>query len=70
MTDIASLLCVSCKTIQRRLEDIGMSVRGIYAKLTDTEVDDIVMNILQELPNSGYKSICCCHEVTSCKNTE
>ena len=39
------------------LEDNGISVRGTYAKLTDTELDDIVMNILQEFPNSGYKSM-------------
>ena len=57
MTDIASLLCVSCRAIQRRLEDNGISVRGTYAILTDTKLDDIVMNILQEFPNSGYKSM-------------
>ena len=57
VTDIASLLCVSSKTVYRRLEENGLSVRGTYARLTDTELDDMVKSILQEFPNSGYKSM-------------
>ena len=55
VTDIASLLCVSEKTIHRRLQDNGMSVHSTYKKLTDEDLDNIVKNILQEFPNSGYK---------------
>jgi ribulose bisphosphate carboxylase small subunit len=57
VTDIASLLCVSEKTIHRRLQDNGMSVHSTYKKLTDEDLDNIVKNILQEFPNSGYKSM-------------
>ena len=57
VTDIASLLCVSEKTIHRRLQENGMSVHGTYEKLTDEDLDVIVKNILQEFPNSGYKSM-------------
>ena len=37
VTDIASLLCVSCKTVYRRLKEYGISVRGTYAKLEDSQ---------------------------------
>ena len=51
------MLCVSEKTVYRRLEENGMSVRGTYAKITDQELDDIVKNMLREFSNSGYKSM-------------
>lgn len=57
VTDIATMLCVCEKTVHRRLEENGMSVRGTYAKITDQELDATVKNILQEFPNSGYKSM-------------
>lgn len=57
VTDIASLLCVSSKTVHRRLEENGITVRGTYAKLTDGELDDIIKGTLEQFPNSGYKSM-------------
>ena len=51
------MFCVSVKTIHRRLQENGMSIRDSYAKLTEQELDDIVTNILHEIPNSGYKSM-------------
>ena len=57
VTDIASLLNLSCKTIHRRLQEHGMSLRGTYANLSDRELDDIVKVVLREFPNSGYKSM-------------
>ena len=57
VSDIASLLFVSEKTIHRRLQDNGLSVHSTYEKLTDDDLDVIVKNILQDFPNSGYKSM-------------
>lgn len=57
VSDIASLLFVSEKTIHRRLQDNGLSVHSTYEKLTDDDLDVIVKDILQEFPNSGYKSM-------------
>ncbi|XP_028415387.1 uncharacterized protein LOC114538407 [Dendronephthya gigantea] len=57
VSDIASLFCVCQKTIHRRLQENGMSVRNTYEKLTDEDLDILVKNILQEFPNSGYKSM-------------
>ena len=57
VSDIASLLFVSEKTIHRRLQDNGLSVHSTYEKLANDDLDVIVKNILQEFPNSGYKSM-------------
>lgn len=56
-TDIAKMLCISEKTVYRRLAEHGMSVRDSYANLTEQELDDIVKDILHDFPNSGYKSM-------------
>ena len=34
-TDIAGMFCVSVKTVHRRLQENGMSIRDSYAKLTE-----------------------------------
>ena len=49
------MLCVSVKTVYRRLEENGMAVRNTYA--TITELDDIIKSVLHDFPNSGYKSM-------------
>ena len=52
-TDIASLLSFSSKTVYRRLEENGLSVHGTYARLTDTELDDMVKS--KELKVQEYR---------------
>ena len=56
-TDIANMLCISEKTVYRRLSENGMSVRDTYANLTEQELDAIIEDVLHEFPNSGYKSM-------------
>ena len=56
-TDIAKMLCISVKTVYRRLEENGLSIRDTYAILTAQELDDIVRNIIQEFSNCGYKGM-------------
>lgn len=56
-TDIAKMLCISEKTVYRRLEENGMSIRDTYANMTDQELDDIIKEVLHQFPNSGYKSM-------------
>ena len=57
VTDIAKMLCISEKTVYRRLTEHGMSVRDSYANLTEQELDDIIKDVLHDFPNSGYKSM-------------
>ena len=40
-TDIAKMLCVSAKTIHRRLHEYNLSIKNSYASLSDPELDDI-----------------------------
>ena len=56
-TEIAKMLCVSVKTVYRRLEENGLSMRDTYAVLTEQELDEIIKNVLVEFPNCGYKSM-------------
>ena len=56
-TDISKMLCVCDKTVYRRLEEYGISMRMNYTQITEPELDDVIRNILQEFPNSGYKSL-------------
>lgn len=56
-TDIANILCVSVKTVHRRLREYGLSLRGSYCDMTDDELDTHVESISQEFPNCGYKTM-------------
>lgn len=46
------------KTVYRRLEEYGISMRMNFTQITEPELDDVIRNILWEFPNSGYKSLC------------
>ena len=54
---IAKMLGISSKTVQRRLKHYGLSVKQTYAEISDNELDQIVSGIVQDFPNSGYKSV-------------
>lgn len=56
-TDIAKMLCVSVKTVYRRLAENGLSICDTCAVLTEQELDEIIKNVLMEFPNCGYKSM-------------
>lgn len=54
-SDIAKMLCVSEKTVHRRLQEFGISVRDTYSDISDTSLDITVRDICQQFPNCGYK---------------
>ncbi|CAB3979268.1 PREDICTED: uncharacterized protein LOC107355137 isoform X1 [Paramuricea clavata] len=56
-TDIAKMLCVSVKTIHRRLHEYNLSIKKSYASLSDEELDNIVTEISSQFKNCGYKSM-------------
>ena len=56
-TDISKMLCVCDKTVYRRLEEYYISIQMNYTQITEPELDDVVRSIMQEFPNSGYKSL-------------
>ena len=52
---MAELLGVSARTIERRFQDFGLSVRATYTDITDTQLDQVVSGIISIFPNTGYK---------------
>ena len=57
VVDIASLLGVSVRTIERRLSDHGLSVRPTYSCINNVELDQTILNILTEFPDTGYRRL-------------
>ncbi|XP_028400508.1 uncharacterized protein LOC114523698 isoform X2 [Dendronephthya gigantea] len=56
-SEMAKILGVSEKTVYRRLEEYGLSMRNSYSSITENELDDIIKGILVEFPNTGYKTM-------------
>ena len=56
-SDIVKMLCVSEKTMYRRLQEFGVSVRDTYSDINDTSLDITVRNICQQFPNCGCKMV-------------
>lgn len=54
-TVVARLLCVSERTIRRRMEEYGLYVRAQYSGMSDFMLDDEVRSILFMHPNVGYR---------------
>lgn len=52
---ISKLLGVSTRTIERRMQEFGITVRGTYSQLTDEELDNLVVAIKTTSPHSGYR---------------
>ena len=50
-TDIAKMLCVSVKTVHRRLHEFNLSIKKSYACLSDEELDSIVLEISSQFKN-------------------
>lgn len=53
--DISSIIGVSRRTINRRIQQYGFSLRQCYSQLSDAELDNIVSSILHDFPNCGYR---------------
>ncbi len=52
---ISALLGVSSRTIERRLQEFGLSVRATYSEISEEHLDLTVSQILASFPNTGYK---------------
>lgn len=49
----AQIIGVSKSTVERRMHDMNISVRSLYASLSDNEIDGIVAQIWSENPSFG-----------------
>jgi hypothetical protein len=52
---MSRLLGVSVRTIERRMAEFGLSVRGTYTIISDERLDTTTLEILTSFPNIGYK---------------
>ena len=56
-SEMAKILGVCEKTVYRRMEEYGLSMRHSYSSITEDELDATVKEILMEFPNTGYKTM-------------
>ena len=54
---IADLLHVSSRTIERRMQEHGLSVCALYTEMQDSQLDDIVRDIKRGNPSCGSKML-------------
>lgn len=54
---IAQLQGVSERTLFRRFSVFRLSVRGSYSTVSDEELDNLVMAIIAQMPNVGYRLV-------------
>ena len=52
---IANILCVSRRTVERRLQEFGLSCREGYSTVSDEHLDTVINSILADFPETGYK---------------
>ena len=52
---MAQILCVSESTIQRRLQEMGVSIRMQYSPISDSELDELVETASMQHPTWGYR---------------
>ncbi|KAJ7370540.1 hypothetical protein OS493_031825 [Desmophyllum pertusum] len=55
ISDIALMLGVSVRTVQRRLSEYNISITDRYADITEEVLDNHVIEVFQMFPNCGYR---------------
>lgn len=55
LPQISEMLGVSLSTVTRRLKDYGLSVTQTYSTISNTELDEIMQQLVSEFPNCGYR---------------
>ena len=53
--EIAVLLGVGKRTVERQLEEFHLSIRATYSDMSNEELDAEITSILRNFPNTGYK---------------
>lgn len=54
-SDMATMLGVSVRTVQRRLSEYSLSITDRYADISNEALDNHVMEVFQMFPNCGYR---------------
>ena len=55
--DVSAMLNVSCSTLKRRMKEYGIRKSDFYSLMEDDKLDQVIVSILKDFPNSGYKKM-------------
>ena len=55
--DVSAMLNVSCSTLKRRMKEYGIRKSDFYSLMKDNKLDQVIVSILKDFPNSGYKKM-------------
>ena len=55
VVNMAALIGVSVRAIERRLHEYGLSVRSMFSSMENEDLDQVIRSILLEFPNTGYR---------------
>lgn len=55
-TQIASLLGVSPRTIERRLREHNLNISTSYSNLSDQDLDTVIKSVLTDFPSDGLQA--------------
>ncbi|KAK7893050.1 hypothetical protein WMY93_022202 [Mugilogobius chulae] len=69
---VTERLAVSRSTLYRRMAEYNLSVREMYSQCSDEELDELVSQIKQTMPYSGYRLVkgLWRHKDIDCSGTE
>lgn len=57
VAEIARLIGVSKRTVERRVKDYDLGIRQSYSPLTDHELEDEVKKVINDFPHVGYRTM-------------
>ncbi|XP_041832801.1 uncharacterized protein LOC121653126 [Melanotaenia boesemani] len=57
VTCISKLTCISVRTLFRRMQEWGLSIRDRYSNISDDELDRLIIQIKQTSPNLGHRMV-------------
>ena len=55
MKNAATLLGVSKRTIERRMNEFGLQISNCYSDISNSDPESTIRNLTDEFPNVGYK---------------
>jgi hypothetical protein len=53
--DMAAMMNVRMRTIERRMAEFGLSIRSTYSDIHDEQLDSMIPELMQDFPNTGYR---------------
>ena len=55
VSETATLLGVSKRTVERRMNEFGVRIGECYSNIADNDLESVVRDLVREFPNVGYK---------------